>query len=225
MRFGHSESKKQAQMNKLINNQKVRSILRAIKPYASILILVLVLRYTGALSYITDIGGAVVMKTGVLDVTSPEPDTPEKEKDFDYDFQIQDLDGKVTDFSQFKGKVVFLNLWATWCGPCRIEMPSIQELYSSVDSTQIKFVMLSIDNEENHDKVVKYINDKKFSFPVYQPLNYLPKQLQVSSIPTTFIISPDGKIKTKKVGTTNFNTEEFKEYLKELASLENTNIK
>jgi thiol-disulfide isomerase/thioredoxin len=216
MRFGHVDINKQAKMGKLINNQKVMAIIRILKPYVLMVVLLLVLRYTGALSYISEVGGTAVIKTGALDASIP--DGTVKEKDFDYDFQVQDMAGNKVDFTQFKGKVVFLNLWATWCGPCRVEMPSIQELYSSLDSTQIKFVMLSIDNLENHEKVVKYVNDKNFTFPVYhQTLDYLPSQLQVRSIPTTFILGADGKIKAKKVGTTNFNTDEFKEYLKGLS--------
>jgi thiol-disulfide isomerase/thioredoxin len=201
-------------MKKLINNQKVKSVLRTLKPVFTVIVLIIVLRYTGAISAVSYYGGTAMMKTGLLDA---EPTTvPDSDQYFDYDFEIQDLDGKVIDFNEFKGKVVFLNLWATWCGPCRVEMPAIQSVYNSVDTTKIKFVMLSLDKIEHHKKIVNYITDKNFTFPVYQPLGSLPKQLQVRSIPTTFVLSIDGKIKSKEVGTTNFDTEEFKEFLKGL---------
>jgi thiol-disulfide isomerase/thioredoxin len=203
-------------MKKLVNNQKVRSIFQAAKPFISLVALVILLRYTGAISGVSYLGGTAMMKTGLLDA---EPAAVEEDvaADFTYDFEIQNLDGKIVDFREFKGKVVFLNLWATWCGPCRVEMPAIQSLFNSVDTTKIKFVMLSLDKIEHHAKIVNYITEKNFSFPVYQPLGSLPKQLQVRSIPTTFVVGNDGKIKSKEVGTTNFDTNEFKEFLKGLA--------
>jgi peroxiredoxin len=203
-------------MKKLVNNQKVRSIFQAAKPFISVVALVILLRYTGAISGVSYLGGTAMMKTGLLDA---EPAAVEENvaADFTYDFEIQDLDGKIIDFRQFKGKVLFLNLWATWCGPCRVEMPAIQSVFNSVDTTKIKFVMLSLDKIEHHKKIVNYITEKNFTFPVYQPLGSLPKQLQVRSIPTTFVIGNDGKIKSKEVGTTNFDTNEFRDYLKGLA--------
>jgi thiol-disulfide isomerase/thioredoxin len=187
--------------------------LRFIKPVISVLVIVLILRYTGLLSGISYFAGSALMETGVMDINA---DKNRAEKTFDYDFVIKDLDGKTIDMNDFKGKVVFINLWATWCGPCRVEMPSIQELYNQVDKEKVTFIMLSLDTDENQPKIVKYIADKEFSFPVYQAAGQLPKQLQVSSIPTTVVIGKDGKIKMKKVGTANYATEEFKHFLEEL---------
>ena len=115
-----------------------------------------------------------------------------------------------------KGKVIFLNLWATWCGPCRLEMPSIQNLYNSVDKDKVAFVMLSLDQENQEGKIIQFIKDKGFTFPVYQPASALPNLLRVTTIPTTFIISPDGKVKSKKTGMANYDTEEMREFLKSL---------
>src|ERR1043166_3846332 len=190
-------------------------ILSWLKPLLGALLLIAVLQATGLMSSVSFYAQSALLKTGVRNASARALRDPEA---FDFKFTLRSATGERVPFEKYKGKVVFLNLWATWCGPCRVEMPSIQELYSAMDTTQVKFVMLSIDLMENHAKVVKYVNDKKFTFPVYhQTLEYLPKQLQVGSIPTTFILGADGKIKAKKVGTTNFNTDEFKEYLKQLA--------
>jgi len=139
---------------------------------------------------------------------------------FDYNFSVKDLQGNAVDFNQFKGKVVFLNLWATWCGPCRAEMPSIHNLYHAVkDNDKIVFVMLSLDRADQQGKVVSYVNDKAFTFPVYMVSGNVNAQLEeVSSIPTTFVLSPDGKIASKKVGTANYDTPKFQQFLKELAA-------
>jgi thiol-disulfide isomerase/thioredoxin len=155
------------------------------------------------------------MKAGVMDM-QPE-DTASGSQAFDYKFTLRDLEGKKLEMSDLKGKVIFLNLWATWCGPCRVEMPSIQNLYNSVDKEKVAFVILSLDQDNQNKKVVQYIRDKEFNFPVYQPASPLPKLLRVNTIPTTFIIGPDGKVKSKKTGMANYDTDEMREFLKELS--------
>ena len=77
--------------------------------------------------------------------------------------------------------------------------------------------MLSLDRNEDLPKIVKYVDKNSFTFPVYQPKGSLPDLLQVPSIPTTFIIDKNGNVVSKKVGTTNFNTNKFKKYLEDLA--------
>jgi thiol-disulfide isomerase/thioredoxin len=139
-----------------------------------------------------------------------------KSEIFNYNFTIKDLSGKRFSFEQYKGKVVFINLWATWCGPCRAEMAGIQKLYESVAADSISFIMLSLDRDADQEKVVKYVNTKGFSFPVYLPSGRLTEQLSVPSIPTTFVIGKDGKIVAKEVGTTNFNTDKFRKFLRQL---------
>ena len=171
------------------------------------------LRITGLMNGFSAITNSVVMQTGLLDAASE----PNEEEVFDYHFLIKDLNENKIAFEKFKGKVVFLNLWATWCGPCKAEMASIQELYNSVAKDSIEFVMISLDKDKFKDKVVRYKTDKNFTFPIYMPSGYLSAQLNVPSIPTTFIISKQGKIVLKEVGATNFNTKKFKNFLVDLA--------
>jgi thiol-disulfide isomerase/thioredoxin len=201
-------------MNKSYLKQKASWAFSALKPWLLAIVFVMILRFTGALSGISVIAQSAIMETGLMNF---DPEENVTRGTFDYNFSVKDLKGNSVDFNQFKGKVVFLNLWATWCGPCRVEMPSIQNLYNTTDHDKVAFVMLSLDTEENFQKVVKYVNDKKFGFPVYVPENGLTSQLQVPSIPTTFIIGKDGKIKSKKVGTANYDTDKFKKFLDELA--------
>ncbi|MBS1508974.1 MAG: TlpA family protein disulfide reductase [Bacteroidetes bacterium] len=136
---------------------------------------------------------------------------------FDYDFVIKDLDGNKADFNNYKGKVVFLNLWATWCAPCRSEMPGIQKLYNEVDHEKIVFVMLSLDKDAQVEKVKKFIKNQSYSFPIFMPSGYLSEQLQVPSIPTTFVIGKDGIVAMKEIGMKNYDTPKFKKFLNELA--------
>jgi len=174
--------------------------------------IIALLKFTGLLGDFAYITQSTALKTGLMDAST----SSKKPVDFDFNFKVKDLNETKYSFDQFKGKVIFLNLWATWCGPCKAEMPGIQELYNSLPADSVVFVMLSLDKEGLQPKVKKYITDKKFTFPVYMPSGFLTEQLNVPSIPTTFIINREGKIVSKEVGTTNFNTPKFKKFLLDL---------
>ncbi len=178
------------------------------------MLLLIVLRYTGILAGISFAASSALMKIGVMDA---QPNDVAVVQLFDYDFSIKDMEGKVIDFNTYKGKTIFINLWATWCGPCRVEMPSIQKLYDRVNHDDIIFVMLSLDDPKNTNKIIHFISDRHFTLPVYQPASALPEELDVRSIPTTLVIDPNGKIVSKKVGAANFDTDKFEKFLTELA--------
>ena len=130
-------------------------------------------------------------------------------------FRMHTLDGKTVNFESLKGKVVFMNIWATWCPPCVAEMPNIQKLYEKVGSDKIAFVMLSVD-EGGVEKVKKFINKKGFTFPVYMPAGQLPQEFYSNAIPTTFIISPEGKIVAKQEGMAEYDTKEVRDFLQSM---------
>lgn len=132
-------------------------------------------------------------------------------------FRITDLEGKTIDFESLKGKVVFLNIWATWCPPCVAEMPNIQSLYEKAGSDKIAFVMLSVD-KGGREKVKKFIDKKGFTFPVYMPASQFPEEFYSKAIPTTFIISPEGKIVARQEGMAQYDTPEVQEFLQRMVS-------
>ena len=133
------------------------------------------------------------------------------------DLAFTSPEGKTISLSSLKGQIVLIDFWASWCGPCRMEMPSIQNLYNQVDKEKIVFIMLSIDRQGDADKVKGYVKDQEFTFPVYMPASILPNQLQVGMIPTTFVIDSEGRIVTSERGAANYDTPEFKELLEKLA--------
>lgn len=175
----------------------------------------LVLRYTGALGTLQSAAGHVALATGAMDA-NPESYNAGKEM-FEYSFSVRTPDGETVDFNEYRGKTVFLNLWATWCGPCRAEMPSIQELYEQVGSDSIRFVMLSIDRPEDIQKVRSYVAANDYTFPIFIAGD-LPAQLQVRIIPSTFVIAPDGTVAYKKSGMADYNTSKFKKFLQKVRS-------
>ncbi len=185
------------------------------KPFLLAGLLVVILQITGLIGAASFATHWTLLQTGLRDA---EPEITAEDTPFDYDFTIKDLDGNKIPFDQFKGKVVFLNLWATWCSPCRAEMPSIQSLYEKVDREKIVFVMLSIDRESDIKKVSDYLIAKEFTFQAYLPSGQLPSLLRVPSIPTTFIISKSGQVIKKEVGSTRYDTPKFQKFLEELSN-------
>lgn len=201
-------------MKSQFTGQKLTNLWRTVKPWFTFLALWLILRYTGILAGISVFTNTTLMDLGMM---KARPEMLFDSEYLDYNFTINDLQGEKVDFNQFKGKTIFLNIWATWCGPCRAEMPSIQKLYRSADKDKITFIVLSIDEAGKHQMVSKYIQSKNFDFPVFIA-GELPAQLDVTVIPTTFVISPDGKLVYKKSGMANYNSNEFKKFLNEVSS-------
>lgn len=206
--------KKSDPMKSIFQNPRIAKLVKAIKPWAIFIGIFFLLKVTGLGSEISFVTQSALMKAGIMDIAPEE--SAVREQSFDYDFSVKDLSGKEMNMKDLKGKVIFLNLWATWCGPCRVEMPSIQNLYNSVDKEKVAFVMLSLDQEEQHSKIKQFISEKDFTFPVYQPASPLPNLLRVNTIPTTFIVGADGKVKSKKTGMANYDTEEMRGFLREI---------
>ncbi len=192
----------------------VGSAAAIIKPVAVSLVIILFLRVTGLISYVSYASNWMILQSGIKDATDERDD---KENEFNFNFDIQDLAGNKVGFDQFRGKVIFLNLWATWCGPCRAEMAGIQKLYENVDKEKITFIMLSLDRDTDKQKVISYLQKRKFTFQGFMPSGYLPDQLKVPSIPTTFIISKDGKVVRKEVGSMRYDTPKFQKFLEGLS--------
>jgi len=187
----------------------VYQIFHFIKPIIPMVIIVGGLQLTGQLDNVTTFGQTAVLKAGLMNAGTETEVT----ENFDYNFKAVCLDGSPLKIDSLKGKVIFLNLWATWCGPCRSEMPTIQSLHDKINNPNVVFVIMAIDPRESLEKIGGYIHSKNFTFPVYKLSGQPTEQLKVSSIPTTFIISKEGKIIHVETGMTNFNTEQFKKFL------------
>jgi cytochrome c biogenesis protein CcmG/thiol:disulfide interchange protein DsbE len=111
------------------------------------------------------------------------------------DFVLHDLHGKKVSLNQFKGKPILINFWATWCGPCKEELPSIQRLHDASKSNgDIQIVAISIDRS-NIEKVNQYARDLNLTFPILlDPDRIARKPYFVRSLPTSYLIDADGKL-------------------------------
>lgn len=129
-----------------------------------------------------------------------------------YNWQLTNLSDHLVNLNTFGNKVIIINFWATWCPPCVAEMPSLQKLY---DQYKDEVVFLYVANDQK-DKVTNFLTDHHFSFPVFFELSPPPSELITHSIPTTFILSKEGKIVIEKRGTANWNSEKIHTLLDKL---------
>jgi len=127
---------------------------------------------------------------------------------------LVDADGKRHSMAEFKNKVTFINLWATWCPPCIAEMPSIENLYQKTN-TEVAFIMLSRDRDFELAKA--FIARKGYTFPIYYALEPLPEELSSTAIPATFVIAPGGRIAYSHKGMANYNNPEIEQFLLKLS--------
>ncbi len=126
------------------------------------------------------------------------------------DFTLPDVHGKKVSLSQFKGDVVILNFWATYCGPCKAEMPSLNKLYMELKNRGLAVVAISVDATEK--PVLSFITDKKLEFPVLMDRDkevYFD-DYAVMGLPTTFIIDRHGVIIEKIMGGQVWDSPEMK---------------
>ena len=124
------------------------------------------------------------------------------------EFTLEDLNGNKISLSDLKGKVIFLNFWATWCGPCKAEIPHFIEAYKEYKDKGMEIIGISVDRT-GVKSVIKFTEKHKINYPVAMyTLDIIKDYKPGRAIPVTIIIGPNGKIRHKKVGYTE------KEYLK-----------
>ena len=117
------------------------------------------------------------------------------------DFSFTDADNQVVSLSDFRGKVIMLNFWATWCGPCKYEMPLIEKMAHDEMRTEQGVVLLTVNSGEAAATVANFMKGQGFTFPVLLDINRnILRDYNVRGIPTTFFIGRDGVINEIKIG-------------------------
>ena len=129
-------------------------------------------------------------------------------------FSVTDSDGKIITADSLKGKVVLINFWASWCPPCRAEMPSLNKLYNDLKNDE-HFVFLFINEDEHIESAKKFISKNNYSIPLYFRLN-VPTEIFSGTLPTTLVLDKQGKIVLKHEGMASYDSESFINQLKKL---------
>jgi thiol-disulfide isomerase/thioredoxin len=114
------------------------------------------------------------------------------------DLDLTGIDGSAVRLSQLRGNVVVLNFWATWCGPCRMELPQLQNLYNHWSDRNL--VILAVNVDEDRTRVAPFLKNRNLSLPVYYAQPQDAAALTFQGIPSTYIVRPDGDLERAFVG-------------------------
>ena len=157
------------------------------------------------------IGGAVILYNTLSKKYQPEVETEQENEDVEEDevvlrkapdFTVYDIDGNPVSLSDFAGKPVVLNFWASWCPPCKGEMPEFQKLYDELKD-EVHFVMVDMvdDAQETVETGSSFIEENGYTFPVYYDTDYdAAITYQAMSLPMTFFIDKEGNFITGHKG-------------------------
>ncbi|QIH33564.1 TlpA disulfide reductase family protein [Sphingobacterium sp. DR205] len=123
--------------------------------------------------------------------------------------------GETIQVADLKGKVVFINFWATWCGPCRAEMPSINVLYDKFkDNPNIVFLIVEIEGDK--EKAAAFVKNEKLTLPISYPNSDIPKEWLSESIPSTVILDKNGNLATRHEGMADYSTPDVATFIQDL---------
>jgi thiol-disulfide isomerase/thioredoxin len=144
------------------------------------------------------------------------PEATQVRDPFPLDFALPDLQGITVRLSDQRGKVVLLNFWATWCVPCRVEMPSMNALYQDYREKGFEILAISID-VQGKDVVAPFVEEYGLTFPVLlDPDNVVSTRLQGRGIPTSYLLDKQGRIAGVEIGTRDWNSVKMRRLLDQL---------
>lgn len=179
-----------------------------------------------ALLYITGLHTQVIgtlqrgmLYTGLFNADTSEISTTNGPflSDKDFSFAMETDENETISLNDFKGDVVFINVWASWCPPCIAEMPTIETLHENVSGKDnIRFILLSLDQETQ--EATEFIQNQKIDIPYYFPASRLPSQFNSDYLPTTYIISKKGQVVYRKEGIADYSSLNFAQWMIELAN-------
>jgi cytochrome c biogenesis protein CcmG, thiol:disulfide interchange protein DsbE len=140
-------------------------------------------------------------------------------------FAATDLDGRVVSLADLQGEVILLNVWATWCLPCREEMPSMQRLHERFAADGLRVVAVSIDNESRSrfsplpgsGDVRGFVEDHGLTFDIWlDPEGQIQRTYRTTGVPETFLVDRDGWIVRKVIGATDWYSEANRDQIRML---------
>ncbi len=129
-------------------------------------------------------------------------------------FQLPDLDGNIHRLQDYRGKPIIINFWASWCPPCREELPSMNRAWKKIKG---EVAMIAINIGEDEATIKRFMQDYTIDFQVLLDKNVSSMQMwPISGLPTTFVVSPDGNIHYQAVGEREWDNEELLQKVKYL---------
>ena len=141
------------------------------------------------------------------------------------DFAYPNLEGDTVALSDHRGKVVLVNVWATWCAPCRHEMPSMERLYQELGDEEFEILAVSIDARQGETDAFgrqggdleEFVSTHDLSFPIlHDPRGTIQRTYQTTGVPESFVVGPDGTIYKKVAGATEWDSPQNEQLIRRL---------
>jgi cytochrome c biogenesis protein CcmG/thiol:disulfide interchange protein DsbE len=128
-----------------------------------------------------------------------------------------DGSGRTRTLADYRGRVVLLNVWATWCEPCRVEMPSIEKLYREFGPKGLAVVAVSVDDPGSEQRIRDYAKELGLTFEIlHDPRQQTKTNYQITGFPETFVIGREGSIRKKYIGAADWSSEANRALIREL---------
>jgi|AntRauTorckE6833_2_1112554.scaffolds.fasta_scaffold11019_3 thiol-disulfide isomerase/thioredoxin len=202
--------------DKVTNSDKEKSRKRSLIEWGLLILVAGTLYATGYHTQVIGMAQRGLLATGLIKPTL-EVDEGNM-RNAGTEFYFADSSFETRSIANYRGKVVFLNIWASWCPPCIAEMPSIASLSSQLKNDEdIVFLLVSMD--ENIEDAQRFMESRDLDMPIYHYRGRDRETYSSDLIPTTYVITPGGKIAMEKQGMAKYDSPEFVEFLNKLKEL------
>ena len=158
---------------------------------------------------------------GLMEIGLFKPATPIASESGSADLsgiRFRDTAGKTVDLGNLKGKVIFVNFWATWCPPCIAEMPAVNKLYEQFKDRK-DVVFLLVDADGALEKSKQFMDKKQFNLPVYAVASAIPETIFKGSLPTTVVFDKMGRLSYHGEGAANYADQKFVDFMEKLIKM------
>jgi thiol-disulfide isomerase/thioredoxin len=182
--------------------------------WGGVLLFLAFLRFTDTGTTVLGKMQQALLATGIFQADTVWAEEEAEPASFDLSMITLERPPRTVHLSAFEGQTIFLNLWATWCAPCLAEMPYIQRLYEDMGK-EVAFVTIATDDDPAVAQ--RFIEEKGYTFPVYRVAGVMPELYRSPTLPTTWVISPGGKLATVHAGMANYDTKGFRAFLRSLS--------
>jgi peroxiredoxin len=133
----------------------------------------------------------------------------------DFDWSLRTLDGEELTLEQMRGSVLFINMWATWCRPCVLELGGIEALSESLEGSGVTFLLVSPEDPEH---VARFLEIHDLDVPAYVEAQEMPPAFGLRALPTTYVVDREGRIVLRHRGAAEWNQEEVRDFLLALSA-------
>lgn len=156
-----------------------------------------------------------VMRTGFFSAKIEQKSASDSSSILAMPLTYRNANGEIASTENMTGKIVFINFWASWCPPCRAEMPSMNDMYQQLKNNP-DYVFIFINMDEKPQTGKDYLAKNGFSIPLERAEGFLPTDLYTGTLPTTVVLDKKGRIVMKHSGMADYNANTFKKQLREL---------